>query len=194
AHEPRRRTTQVTGEASGVNEEEQADEAGHSGYEDLSNRLSEMQLTYGLHHQHMEYNTTEALHQANWQSGLMNRMASHFGVAPATPFAPSQFWPFSDDAPPGYPTFEGWRNQPRGPYLSLYSIWLSKQFYFCLCLVCYYLLFCLDCLGFLIALVWFILFCSFYFLFFFLFLDTAVCYSSLGTISGIISLRSEQVK
>jgi len=44
------------------------------------------------------------------------------------------------------------------------------------------------------ALVWFILFCSFYFLFFFLFLDTAVCDSASGTISGIISLRSEQVK
>ncbi|KAJ9537655.1 hypothetical protein OSB04_030388 [Centaurea solstitialis] len=111
-HEPRRRTrsTQETGEASGANEDEQpTDEAGHSGYEDLSNRLSEMQLTYGRHHQHMEYNTTEALHQANWQSGLMNRMASQFGVAPATPFAASQFWPFSDDAPPGYPTFEDWR-------------------------------------------------------------------------------------
>ncbi|KAJ9539390.1 hypothetical protein OSB04_032123 [Centaurea solstitialis] len=110
-HEPRRRTrsTQETGEASGANEDEQpTDEAGHSGYEDLSNRLSEMQLTYGRHHQHMEYNTTEALHQANWQSGLMNRMASQFGVAPATPFAASQFWPFSDDAPPGYPTFEDW--------------------------------------------------------------------------------------
>ncbi|KAJ9547041.1 hypothetical protein OSB04_019584 [Centaurea solstitialis] len=118
-HEPRRRTrsTQETSEASGANEDEQpTDEAGHSGYEDLSNRLSEMQLTYGRHHQHMEYNTTEALHQANWQSGLMNRMASQFGVAPATPFAASQFWPFSDDAPPGYPTFEDWRNQPRGPY------------------------------------------------------------------------------
>ncbi|KAJ9544348.1 hypothetical protein OSB04_024055 [Centaurea solstitialis] len=110
-HEPRRRTrsTQETGEASGANEDEQpTDEAGHSGYEDLSNRLMEMQLTYGRHHQHMEYNTTEALHQANWQSGLMNRMASQFGVAPATPFAASQFWPFSDDAPPGYPTFEDW--------------------------------------------------------------------------------------
>ncbi|KAJ9560705.1 LOW QUALITY PROTEIN: hypothetical protein OSB04_005865 [Centaurea solstitialis] len=82
-----------------------------------------MQLTYGRHHQHMEYNTTEALHQANWQSGLMNRMASQFGVAPATPFAASQFWPFSDDAPP----------------------------------------------------------------------DTAVYDSASGTISGIISLRSEQV-
>ncbi|KAJ9538031.1 hypothetical protein OSB04_030764 [Centaurea solstitialis] len=91
-HEPRRRTrsTQETGEASGANEDEQpTDEAGHSGFEDLSNRLSEMQLTYGRHHQHMEYNTTEALHQANWQSGLMNRMASQFGVAPATPFAAS---------------------------------------------------------------------------------------------------------
>ncbi|KAJ9545671.1 hypothetical protein OSB04_025378, partial [Centaurea solstitialis] len=110
-HEPRKRTrsTQETGEASGANEDEQpTDEAGHSGYEDLSNRLSEMQLTYGRHHQHMEYNTTEALHQANWQSGLMNRMASQFGVTPATPFAASQFWPFSDDAPPGYPTFEDW--------------------------------------------------------------------------------------
>ncbi|KAJ9553457.1 hypothetical protein OSB04_017502 [Centaurea solstitialis] len=134
-HEPRRRTrsTQETGEASGANEDEQpTDEAGHSGYEDLSNRLSEMQLTYGRHHQHMEYNTTEALHQANWQSGLMNRMASQFGVAPATPFAASQFWPFSDDAPPGYPTFEDWH--------------------------------------------------------------TAVYDSASGTISGIISLRSEQVK
>src|SRR5581483_6480072 len=119
AHEPRRRTrsTHEVGEGSGAHEDdEQANEAGHSGYEDLSNRLSEMQLTYGRHHQHMEYNTTEALHQANWQSGLMNRMASHFGVAPETPFAASQFWPFSDDAPPGYPTFEDWRNQPRGPY------------------------------------------------------------------------------
>src|SRR5581483_4004756 len=117
--EPRRRTrsTQETGEASGANEEEQlAGGTGHSGYQDLSDRLSEMQLNYGQHHQHMEYNTTEALHQANWQSGVMDRIASHLGVEPRTPYAPSQFWPFSDDAPPGFPTFEDWRNQPRGPY------------------------------------------------------------------------------
>src|SRR5581483_8565632 len=118
-HEPRRRTrsTQETGGASGVNEEEQlAEETENSGYQDLSDRLSEMQLNYGRHHQHMEYNTTEALHQANWQSGVMNQMASHFGIAPRTVYALSQFWPFSDDAPPGFPSFEDWRNQPRGPY------------------------------------------------------------------------------
>ncbi|KAJ9556921.1 hypothetical protein OSB04_011535 [Centaurea solstitialis] len=42
----------------------------------------------------MEYNTTEALHQANWQSGVMNQMASHFGIQPNTAYAPSPYWPF----------------------------------------------------------------------------------------------------
>ncbi|KAJ9541556.1 hypothetical protein OSB04_028062 [Centaurea solstitialis] len=48
----------------------------------------------------MEYNTTEALHQANWQSGVMNQMASHFSIQPNTAYAPSPFWPYSEDAPP----------------------------------------------------------------------------------------------
>ncbi|KAJ9567225.1 hypothetical protein OSB04_003191 [Centaurea solstitialis] len=111
------KSTQETGGTSGVNEGEQpAEWTAYSGYQDMSTRLSEMSLSYDCHHQHMEYNTTEALHQANWQSGVMNQMASHFGIQPNTAYAPSPFWPYSDDAPPGYPTFEDWRNQPRGPY------------------------------------------------------------------------------
>ncbi|KAJ9536285.1 hypothetical protein OSB04_un000531 [Centaurea solstitialis] len=46
----------------------------------------------------------------------MNQMASHFGIQPTTAFAPSPYWPYSEDAPPGYPTYEDWQNQPRGPY------------------------------------------------------------------------------
>ncbi|KAJ9546972.1 hypothetical protein OSB04_019515 [Centaurea solstitialis] len=87
-----------------------ADWTAYSGYQDLSNRLSEMSLSYGRHQQHMEYNTVEALHQANWQNGVLNQMASHFGIQPNTAHAPSPYWPYSEDAPPGYSTYEEiWR-------------------------------------------------------------------------------------
>ncbi|KAJ9566738.1 hypothetical protein OSB04_002704 [Centaurea solstitialis] len=98
---PKVSLTQETGGTSGANEGEQpAEWTAYSGYQDLSNRLSKMSLSYGRHHQHMEYNTTEALHQANWQSGVMNQMASHFGIQPNTAYAPSPYWPYSEDAPP----------------------------------------------------------------------------------------------
>ncbi|KAJ9558162.1 hypothetical protein OSB04_012776 [Centaurea solstitialis] len=111
------RSTHETRGTSGASSSRQpADWTAYSGYQDLSNQLSEMSLSYGRHQQHMEYNTVEALHQANWQSGVMNQMASHFGIQPNTAFAPSPYWPYSEDAPPGYPTYEDWQNQPRGPY------------------------------------------------------------------------------
>ncbi|KAJ9567662.1 hypothetical protein OSB04_003628 [Centaurea solstitialis] len=106
-----------TSGTSGANVGQQpADWTAYSGYQDLSNQLSEMSLSYGRHQQHMEYNTVEALHQANWQSGVMNQMASHVGIQPNTAYAPSPYWPYSEDAPPGYQTYEDWQNQPRGPY------------------------------------------------------------------------------
>ncbi|KAJ9546654.1 hypothetical protein OSB04_019197 [Centaurea solstitialis] len=105
-----------TSGTSGANVGQQpADWTAYSGYQDLSNQLSEMSLSYGRHQQHMEYNTVEALHQANWQSGVMNQMASHFSIQPNTAYAPSPYWPYSEDAPPGYQTYEDWQNQPRGP-------------------------------------------------------------------------------
>ncbi|KAJ9566114.1 hypothetical protein OSB04_002080 [Centaurea solstitialis] len=97
------RSTHETGGTSGASSSQQpADWTAYSGYQDLSNQLSEMSLSYGRHQQHMEYNTVEALHQANWQSGVMNQMASHFGIQPNTAFAPSPYWPYSEDAPPGF--------------------------------------------------------------------------------------------
>ncbi|KAJ9565862.1 hypothetical protein OSB04_001828 [Centaurea solstitialis] len=125
------RSTHETGGTSGASSSQQlADWTAYAGYQDLSNQLSEMSLSYGRHQQHTEYNTVEALHQANWQSGVMNQMASHFGIQPNTAYAPSPYWPYSEDAPPGYPTYEDWQNQPRGPLLISifylhYSIWLS---------------------------------------------------------------------
>ncbi|KAJ9546347.1 hypothetical protein OSB04_018890 [Centaurea solstitialis] len=95
------RSTHETGGTSGASSSQQpADWTAYSGYQDLSNQLSEMSLSYGRHQQHMEYNTVEALHQANWQSGVMNQMASHFGIQPNTAYAPSPYWPYSEDAPP----------------------------------------------------------------------------------------------
>ncbi|KAJ9546482.1 hypothetical protein OSB04_019025 [Centaurea solstitialis] len=74
-----------THETGGANAGEQpAEWTAYAGYQDLSNRLLEISLSYGRHHQHVEYNTAEALHQANWQSGVMNQMASHFGIQPNT--------------------------------------------------------------------------------------------------------------
>ncbi|KAJ9539177.1 hypothetical protein OSB04_031910 [Centaurea solstitialis] len=88
------RSTHEIGGTSGANVGQQpAEWTAYSGYQDLSNRLSEMSLSYGCHHQHMEYNTVEALHQANWQSGVMNQMASHFGIQSNTTYAPSPYWP-----------------------------------------------------------------------------------------------------
>ncbi|KAJ9553924.1 hypothetical protein OSB04_017969 [Centaurea solstitialis] len=61
------RSTHEIGGTSGANVGQQpADWTAYSDYQDLSNRLSEMLLSYGRHQQHMEYNTVEALHQANW--------------------------------------------------------------------------------------------------------------------------------
>ncbi|KAJ9556682.1 hypothetical protein OSB04_011296 [Centaurea solstitialis] len=100
------RSTHEIGGTSGTSgastSQQPADWTAYSGYQDLSNQLSEMSLSYGRHQQHMEYNTVEALHQANWQSGVMNQMASHFGIQPNTAFAPSPYWPYSEDAPPGF--------------------------------------------------------------------------------------------
>ncbi|KAJ9542672.1 hypothetical protein OSB04_029178 [Centaurea solstitialis] len=97
------RSTHETGGTSGTNAGQQpAEWTAYSGYQDLSNQLSEMSISYGRHHQHVEYNTVEAFHQANWQSGVMNQMASHFGIQPNTAYAPSPYWPYSEDAPPGF--------------------------------------------------------------------------------------------
>ncbi|KAJ9544890.1 hypothetical protein OSB04_024597 [Centaurea solstitialis] len=102
------RSTHGTSGTSGASAKQQpADWTAYSGYQDLSNQLSEMSLSYGRHQQHMEYNTVEALHQANWQSGVMNQMASHFGIQPNTAFAPSPYWPYSEDAPPVWRSPDG---------------------------------------------------------------------------------------
>ncbi|KAJ9547352.1 hypothetical protein OSB04_019895 [Centaurea solstitialis] len=86
------RSTHETGGTSGTSAGEQpAEWTAYSGYQDLSNRLSEMSLSYGRHHQHMEYNTTEALHQANLQTAVMNQMASHFGIQPNTAYVTSPY-------------------------------------------------------------------------------------------------------
>ena len=68
AHEPgtrAARTTTEVGEGSGAHEEQPTHGAGHSGYEDLSSRMSGMHIDHTRYFQHIEYNTTEALHQAN---------------------------------------------------------------------------------------------------------------------------------
>ncbi|KAJ9539033.1 hypothetical protein OSB04_031766 [Centaurea solstitialis] len=83
--------------------EESADWNAYAGYQGMTQQLSNLQLSFDRHHQRMEYNSTETLHQTNWQSGVLNQVAEHLGVQPTTAYAPSPLWPFSDESPPGFP-------------------------------------------------------------------------------------------
>ncbi|KAJ9553410.1 hypothetical protein OSB04_017455 [Centaurea solstitialis] len=111
------RTFEHGGTSSGVEHTEQPNDwNAYASYQGLSQQLSDMSLSYGRHQQRMEYNSTETLHQTNWQSGVINQMANHLGIQADPAYALSPLWPFSEQSPPGFPSFEDWRNHPHGPY------------------------------------------------------------------------------
>lgn len=119
-YEPREvpeRTHEHGGSSSGAEHVGQPPEwNAYTAYQGLTQQFSDFSMSQVRHQQRMEYNAMETLHQTNWQSGVLNQMAGHFGLNPEPAYAPSPLWPYTEQNPPGYPSFEDWQNHPRGPY------------------------------------------------------------------------------
>ncbi|KAJ9544780.1 hypothetical protein OSB04_024487 [Centaurea solstitialis] len=100
---PRERTVEHGGSSSGAAAMEEPEEWNvYASYQGMTQQLSDLQLSFDRHHQWLEYNSTETLHQTNWQSEVLNQVAEHLGVQPNPAYAPSPLWPFSDESPPDY--------------------------------------------------------------------------------------------